>query len=427
MLQFYIFALLLVFVALLFIVIPLFKARKQQKIELSNANVIKQRMRELEQEVEEGLIDEEEKDATIKELKLALIDETPDVDDRPQISSASSGKRLILLGIPALVVGAWVYYDSNQLGGLVQYKQSMQDVDEIRTKMQEDGGNNLDPNDFAKLALSIRSSLRENPNDAQGWSYLALVNTSIGRVDEGIAAYEKALDLAPQDDALRFKYAETLMLSGTDNGLENAKRQLGYLINKQPENRNYRLLITLVAIQLQELELALANFNLIKDQLRADQQFYQSLVSGLNNIGADLEIASSSVAAQGNIQNSVAEGTSEILIDINVSSALREKIPANAYLVVFAQNTNSESRAPLAVTRMNLSELPTSVKLSDNDAMIANMNLSSADLINVTARISKDQDVTPKSGDLEGTVAGIELVKGSAKNIAVTIDRELNL
>lgn len=430
MLQFYIFALVLVLVALLFVIIPLLKARKQQKIELSNANVIKQRILELEQEVEEGLIDEEEKDATIKELKLALVEETPDIEYQPQISTASSSKLLILLGLPALLMGAWVYYDANQLGGLVQFKQSMRDVDEIRNKLQEDGGNNLNPNDFAKLALSIRNSLRENPDDAQGWSYLALVSTSIGRVDEGIAAYEKALDLAPQDDALRFKYAETLMISGSENGLNNSKRQLSYLINKQPENRNYRLLMTLVAIQLQELELALANFDLIKDQLRSDLQFYQSLVSGLNDIGAGLETDIESIT--GNTVNSDAnqhpevDDVSQILVDINVSDALKAKVPANAYLVVFAQNADSESRAPLAVTRLNLSELPTSVSLSDNDAMIKDMNLSSADSINVSARISKDQDVTPKSGDLEGSITNIQLLKGRKMQVSVLIDKELN-
>ncbi len=429
MTQFYIYSAALVVVALLFIVLPLIRAKKQQQVELSNANVIKQRINELEQEVEEGLIDPSEKEATIQELKLALVNETPDVFiDDSSSSNAVSAKLMFLLGLPALIIGAWVYYDANQISGLAEYKQTKVDVERIREKLQTDGGQSLTPNDFAKLALSIRSTLRDNPYDVQGWSYLALVNTSIGRVDEGIAAYEKALDLTPQDDALRFKYAETLMLSGSEDGLESAKRQLSFLIGKNPADRNYRLLMTTVAIQLQDADLALSNFDLIKGDLRPDSQFYQSLVAGLRGIGVDIQLTESNLANSAPDTASSEESSkgAEILISVNVSTELQSKIPENAYLVVFAQNGDGSSRAPLAVKRMALGQTPVRVSLSNNDAMIPAMNLSSVDVVNITARISKDEDVMPTKGDLEGTVENINVNNVQENILNLLIDKELN-
>ncbi len=438
MTSFYLTAVGLSLIAVLFVVYPLLRARKQAQIELSNANVIKQRIDELAQEVEEGLIDEKEKNAAIRDLKLALVDETPDVSNAKAPGLKVNAGLFLLLGIPALITGAWVYWDANQLTGLNEYKQSQLDVENIRAQMQSDGGQSLTPNDFAKLALSIRKSLRENPDDAQGWSYLALISTSIGRLDEGVAAYEKALDISPQDDQIRFKYAETLMLAGSEESLGNARRQLAYLIGKEPDNRNYRLLMTTIGIQLQEPDLALSNFNLIKDFLREDSQFYQSLVTGLQGLGIQIpngSASSGSIQGGGNqlagadmqADNATSNVTqqNELLIQVNIASELQSKLPQDAYLIVFAQINDGSSRAPLAVKRLSLSELPVQVSLSKADAMIPSLNLDTAQVVKVTARISRDRDVMPSAGELEGQILDIDVAAQQGQLLQVTINKEL--
>ena len=411
--------------ALLFVVFPLLRQKKLNSIELSNANVIKQRIEELNREVEEGLIDENEKEAAINDLKLALVDETPDVDVSLSTAKKNNLGVFILLALPALAIGAWVYWDANQISGLAEYKQSQQDVIAIREQMQNNGGESLTPNDFAKLALSIRRSLRENPDDAQGWSYLGLVNTSIGRVEEGVAAYEKAIDLTPQDDQLRFKYAETLMLAGSEDSLGNAKRQLSYLINKTPENRNYRLLLTTVAIQLQDPDLALFNFNQIKDFLKPDSQFYQSLVAGLEGLGLQIEDGNQLAGPAATTVDETVTTANELLIQINISNELESKLPEDAYLIVFAQQQSGASRAPLAVKRFKLPALPVQISLSNNDAMIPSFNLGTADSVKLTARISLDEDVMPSQGELEGSIENIDVSAASGQLLNITISKEL--
>lgn len=441
MTYFYLSAVGLVAIAVLFIIFPLLKERKRAVIELSNANVIKQRIDELEQEVDEGLIDKTEKEAAIRDLKIALVDETPEIS----VSNAEFVKKInapmfALLALPALIIGAWVYWDANQLSGLSEYKQSQIDVAGIREKMQTDGGQSLTPNDFAKLALSIRSALRINPDDPQGWSSLALVSTSIGRVDEGIAAYEKALDLSPQNDEIRFKYAETLMLAGSEESLGNAKRQLLYLINKTPDNRNYRLLITTVAIQLQEPDLALANFDIIKDLLRGDSQFYQSIVAGLESLGLQIPNVQANDASQlantllpiaqdpisdSNAQTSNVTQQNTLLIQVTIAPELQSKLPKSGFLIVFAQQNDGSSRAPLAVKRFALEQLPMQVSLSRTDAMIPSLNLDVADIVKLTARISFDEDVMPSPGELEGQINDIDVSAVQGQLLILTINKEL--
>lgn len=451
MTNFYLAALGLVLFAGLFVAFPVIGAllanKQKKRRHLSNANVIKQRISELERELEEGLINPEDKDITIKELKLALVDETPldnasNGDSKGFVTSNTTSKGkvgkghkqkliYVLLALPCISLGVWVYSQSNQLLGLQEYKQAQVEVADIRARMQSSGAQSLTPDDYAKLALSIRRKLRDTPQDDNGWAFLGQINVAIGRMEEGIAAFKKSLDINPQNHDVRFKFAEALMLSQGEESLENAKRQLVYLVSQKPGERNYRLLLTATAIQLQDAELAMANFDIIKDQINPDSQFYQSLVSGLQNIGVNVLPASSNSSSNANTAPQTSENLqsdtnkTQIVVQISLSDALKSKLPSQGYLIVFAQNAESESRAPLAVKRVPLGVLPVSVSLSDGDAMIPAMNLSSAKLINVSARISIDADVMPKAGELEGSVKQIGIA--SLNDNAGQSTQEINL
>ena len=422
MTYFYVSILALIGLASAFVLFPLLRLKRQAEQELSNANVVKQRITELEQEVEEGLIAASDKADAINELKIALVDET--------ITPTGSQKPFnlgifMLLGIPALAIGAWVYIEANQFSGLQQYQQAKVDVIALREQMQANGGAELTPDDFAVLALSIRGALRENPEDATGWSTLGLVNSSIGRIEESVAAYEKSLDINPQNDRVRFKYTEALMISDDEDNLQNAVRQLDYLISKDTSNRNYRLLMTTVAIKLQDAALASTHFNEIRQQLDPNSGFYQSLVTELDALGVNVSSLLAPYADVANTSNDIGDASNEMLIQINVSDVLRSQVDNSAYLVIYAQNAESQSRAPLAVKRMPVSNFPIEVSLSDNDAMISSMNLSSATLVNVTARISSSADVTPQTGDFEGSQMNIALPLDINSKVSILINEEL--
>lgn len=96
-------------------------------------------------------------------------------------------------------------------------------------------------------------------------------------------------------------------------------------------------------------------------------------------------------------------------------------IPPGATLFVFAREVGGPP-APLAVARHQASELPLLLTLDDAMAMTPERTLSSANRVQIIARVSADGGVAARPGDLEGVSATLD--PGSRSRVVnVLIDR----
>ena len=71
---------------------------------------------------------------------------------------------------------------------------------------------------------------------------------------------------------------------------------------------------------------------------------------------------------------------------------------------IFARAVNGPP-PPVAVKRLRVSDLPTTITLSDADAMVPQFRMSLFPEITVSARISKSGQPTAQSGDFQSAVA----------------------
>jgi cytochrome c-type biogenesis protein CcmI len=441
--SFYVYCLLFAAIAVGFILYPWLKDRNAKKrFEVSNTNVIKQRIEEIKREAFEGLIDPEEMQTAIDEMKIALADETAFHDAQEKKAettslSARSAKLPLLIGaIPALFAAVWVYVDANQLSGLQDLVDATNNIDELSQRILVTPADDVRPEEFQKYALVIRQQLRKDPSDATGWQWLGRLRMSLGQTEEAVAAFDKALKISPDAQDIRMKYAQAMMMVGDDENLQNAKRQVSYLVQIAPENRNYRLLLTVVAAQLNDSDVAFANFALIKDALSADSTVYQSLVNQLRSMGASEGLLSlNNGARNGLLDNSsldnapldnsvVANGTRGFDVTVSIANELESKLPSTGFLILFAQDAISGSRVPLAVKKLALPQFPILLSLSADDAMIASLSLENAEQVTITARISVDEDVMTKPGELEGSLASVT-VNDSMQAVTLIINKEI--
>ena len=101
------------------------------------------------------------------------------------------------------------------------------------TQPDDDSGLTVDENSEDPVEADYLARIEANPNDASIMSGLGSYLGSIGRVDEAIPWYERALKIAPDDMQIRFGFGNALA-----NGGKRADAELQYkkVIEAEPNN-----------------------------------------------------------------------------------------------------------------------------------------------------------------------------------------------
>lgn len=409
--NFYFFAALLVLFALAMAALPWFKNRKNKHRDvLSNTVLIKQRMDELAREQDEGLLSEEDRKQSETELKLALLDEVKD-----DIEGQSSVKLPLALGfLLSITVAGGVYFHANQIQQVNDWQTAIARLPELAKRIVAEGDESIQAKDLADFALGLRSKLREKPDDTTGWMLLGRVFSSLNRFDSATQAFDKSLQISPNNTATLISYSQALMMQGDESSAQQAKQLLQRLLRVEPDNSNAMGMLAVVAAQLGDKDLAIQNWQQLKSFVDESDPNYQLINQRIAELSGE--------------ENSelLSPDTAPTVITINIAldKMLDSKLPENGYLFVFAQDASGAVRMPAAVVKSRLSELPISIELSDANAMMPNYKLSQLTEARLVARISLDENVATAAGELQGEIV-VTIQAGTSSQQQITIDEEL--
>ncbi|NVK55656.1 MAG: c-type cytochrome biogenesis protein CcmI [Alteromonadaceae bacterium] len=393
------------------VVMPWLRARKpQENLTQANIAVVKQRLTELQREVEEGVLSEQDMRQSSDEIKVSLVEE-----QYAQVSRASPATLTLFIGaLVSLGVGGWAYYSASNLSRLNEAQAALDALPQLSAKLADGAGENFTETDFKQLTLAIRKRLQNDPDDGQGWMYLGRIWMALGQTAEAYAALEKAVYYAPDDANVRMTYARALMASDDKTQLRNARRLLSRLVTEQPDNNNLELMLAVVAGRLGDSEQLAASLARLDGQLPADNPLNIQLRERL------AVLQGKSTAPRQDSQS----GLTGFSITITIDEALTTNIPENAFLFVFAQDANSDNKMPAAVLRMPLKDMPVTVTLSSENAMTPSYSLEQLTAVRLVARVSPDEQAPAQAGDLEG-VADAQVVTGELTELDIVINKEL--
>ena len=432
--EFYIIVSGLITLVLLIVAFPWLRNKNHAKQDsLSNTQIVKQRLAELDREVQEGLISEHDKRQAVDELKLALVDESA-------FQSHKTGNAKLPLAIGAVLAiacGVIVYAQVNQMGRVTQASQAIEALPELSQQLASGNANNLTQQDIASLALAIRQRLREEPEDDTGWMYFGRLMLSIGQEVQAIEAIDKAVSLAPSNTANRITLAQALMTTGDVNNLERAQSILLGLLNDNPENDNLALMMAVVSAQLGDLENTQRFYQQVEGKLPADSDMAQRLVArikelqgntsemaALQNTAAEITDTTIAQNASSEAQNDSSKAQTGFNITVNLSDDAYTKAPKEGFLIVFAQDANSDNKMPAAVVKLPIDDFPVSVTLTTENAMMPQFTLATLSDVVVTARLSKDGNVAVAKGEWQGSVSA-SVTANEISSLSVIIDKEL--
>jgi cytochrome c-type biogenesis protein CcmI len=425
--EFYIIVSGLITLVLLIVAFPWLRNKNHAKQDsLSNTQIVKQRLAELDREVQEGLISEHDKRQAVDELKLALVDESA-------FQSHKTGNAKLPLAIGAVLAiacGVIVYAQVNQMGRVTQASQAIEALPELSQQLASGNANNLTQQDIASLALAIRQRLREEPEDDTGWMYFGRLMLSIGQEVQAIEAIDKAVSLAPSNSANRITLAQALMTTGDVNNLERAQSILLGLLNDNPANDNLALMMAVVSAQLGDLENTQRFYKQVEGKLPADSDMAQRLVARIKELQgntsamAALQNTAAEITDTSTAQNASSEAQTGFNITVNLSDDASTKAPKDGFLIVFAQDANSDNKMPAAVVKLPIDDFPVSVTLTTENAMMPQFTLATLSDVVVTARLSKDGNVAVSKGEWQGSV-NASVTANEISSLSVIIDKEL--
>jgi cytochrome c-type biogenesis protein CcmH len=267
----------------------------------------------------------------------------------------------------------------------------------------------------------LAARLQKNPNDAQGWVMLARSYTVLGRFDEALPAYAKAIELMPPNAQILSDYADTVAATkGTANNPQSIAL-IDRALAVDPKHPKALALAGTVAFERADYVKAIADWQQIVDQLPPGNEFAERIQAGIGEAreraaaaGVALPApASAAIAARGQDATTSTPATtsanatkgSAVSGVVTLDPALAAQASPDDALFVFARPPGG--RMPLAVLRKTVRDLPLTFTLDDSMAMSPAARLSSATQVTIGARISKSGTAIPQPGDLAGETTGV--------------------
>ena len=401
---FWIVAIGLLLLALLILLPPMLRVQVTDQADdrqKQNIDIARDKKKDLDSQLAQGELNQEEYDNTLLDLQTALA------LDLENIEASDPGQQgrwvvwLLAVAIPILSIG--LYF---QLGEYSVIKNpTLAQVP--ATRQAQDQLSDLSIEEVENL---IKQRLGKKPDDAEGWFVLGKTYMAQQKFDKAITAYQRTYDLVGEEPGVMFSLADALAMQSDGVMLGEPEQLVKRGLEISPQDPTGLWLAGLAAEQRQDYKSAHAAWTQLLPLIQSDpasNDEIRELIWVLEQRDPQL---STSVAV-GRVLN----------LSVSLSESIRQLAAPGDSVFVYAKAMDGPPM-PLAVKRLSVRDLPTQVSLSNDDAMIPNMNLSSFARVIVGARVSKSGNPVAQPGDLFVEYEGVDSSKFPSK-IELTIDK----
>ncbi|WP_461601879.1 c-type cytochrome biogenesis protein CcmI [Aeromonas rivipollensis] len=412
----------LLVLASLALILPLWRGEGRQSISRSalNKQLYRQRLLEIGEEREQGILAEESE--SLVELQRSLLDDIPDVEQ-----SARGGKSLIWIpGVLVLVVvSLGLYYQLGAWQEVSRWQDANSRLGELSNRILVERDAEVTEQDLLDFTLGLRTRLKEEPNDYRGWLLLGRLTLDGNDPEMAREALERAYSLAPQKAMVAVPYAQALMMTGEE---ARADQLLQAAIAQDPANIEARSVHAFMALQKEDFQTALVRWRAMLPLLEQGstrhamvERSIEYAEQQLRQRGIAVTAAPAAQAGQGSAQVlAVKEG--EYPLHITLAPGIQ--LPEDAHLFVFAVIPNGPPM-PIAVKRIPGPQLPLTLSLGDGDAMMEGSKLAAYPELQFKARLSRGGNVMNKEGAFEGVSVTVPTTSIPAAPIDIRIDHAL--
>ncbi len=290
-------------------------------------------------------------------------------------------------------------------------------------------------NDMTLAINALAQRLRTAPDDADGWYMLARSYETLGRYTDAVAAYQQVLRLVPGQPAVLADLADALLSANQGNPDDASIAAVAQALAAQPDQPKALALAGMMALRRGDAAEALAHWERLQAQLPPDSEAARQIQSNIAQARAMAGAPASATAtasAPGSAPISAsappaagaaptpAVTAARISGRASIADALRGRVQPSDTVFILARPEEG-SRMPLAILRMQVSDLPRDFVLDDSSAMSPDATLSRASKVRVEIRVSKSGTAAARAGDLGGALSGVGVHADGLTLVADTV------
>ena len=286
------------------------------------------------------------------------------------------------------------------------------------------GAHAQDGGSMEEVIAQLEARLQASPGDAEGWRMLGRTLLVTGRAADAVTAYEKASSLTGgKDPNVELDLAEALVLTDDPAVVPRASAIIDATLATDGTSQKALWYSGLMALRAGDSETTKARWTKLLEG-NPPEEIRQLVVTQLEAIGGVAPAQAAATGAMptmGGMGDGVAAAAAgrTIRVAVTVDPTLQGKLKSGSAVFVSAREAGIPG-PPLAAVRISSDELPTTVVLSDANAMVEGRNLSSVDEVQVVARVAFGGTAVVTSGDLIGEARHR---KGAAPDVSVVIDK----
>ena len=295
--------------------------------------------------------------------------------------------------------------------------------------------------DFATMADRLAERLKTTPDDVEGWTMLGRSYSVLERFPQALQAYQRVLALRPQDAQAHADVADALAMASGRKLDGQPERLIAQALALDPDNAKALGLAGTIAFERGDAATAARHW---ERALKATQpgsemaaRLREAVDEARKSAGlAALPPASATAAATAGAKladrvvavapaaapagpaapaapaalagpagaggdGARVDPAASVQVRITLAPALAARAAPGDTVFIFARSPQG-GRAPLAIQRRQVKDLPLDITLDDAMAMSPALRLSTVSQVIIGARISKSGNAMAQPGDLQG-------------------------
>lgn len=393
----------LLLLASLFLVYPFIRHDRTVVQDDADANlqIFRDQQAQLDSQLQQQEIKQPQYEQLLAEAKqlLLLNSQKPQVEET--VVSVKVGRLLpvALLLLPIFCLASYHY-----LGAAADEK--ILKMLEVNTQLSVD-----DPQAQFKqqeLFSAIEKRAAQRPDNIYYWILLAKRAVQQNDLSSAQYHYAQAIKASPEDSYLLAQYAEITFMLADSQFTDEVNRAIDKAFAIDSSNPTVLGLKGIQAFETEQWQLAITYWQEASRQMEQGSPTATALKAGIARAQMRLGI----------------EPEQQLSPQVKISVSIDKAIQFDPNQTVFvALVAISGAPMPLAAKKLRAGDLPTTITLSNSDAVMEGYNLSSVNEVKAVARLSETGSATPQAGDWEAAIQRVDLSSGKY-SLALEISRQ---